>query len=442
MNEAAALDRHAERLHAQGLERVHRRTDRIFLYLLPLQWLFGILIATVATPQTWIGTEGSTHVHLWAAVLLGGAANLVPAFLAWKQSGAALTRYAIAIGQLTFCALLIHLTGGRIETHFYVFGSLAFLAAYRDWKVLLVATVIVAVEHLIRGMWFPRYVFGAFTASPWRVLEHAAYVLFEDLILLITMGHSLAEMRAASRAQARAALLTTQLRNEKAEVETRIQEAVQASLRDKVDSALHGIQAISAGVTLTARSTNEMAERARRSSLLATTGSQKLGETNEHIRGLVNDVQRSLDKVKALEASSLEIGEVSSLIQKVAFQTNLLALNAAVESARAGEHGRGFAVVADEVRTLAGNTSKAAARIEEIARAINGDARETAAFIASTASGADESISRADEAESALREIDLATEEITRLLEELASTTEQQSSQSQALAAQVQDLGR
>jgi len=34
-------------------------------------------------------------------------------------------------------ALLIHLSGGRIETHFHVFGSLAFLAFYLDWPVLI-----------------------------------------------------------------------------------------------------------------------------------------------------------------------------------------------------------------------------------------------------------------------------------------------------------------
>ena len=48
-------------------------------------------------------------------------------------------------------ALLIHLTGGRIETHFHVFGSLAFLAFYRDWRVLVPATVVVALDHLLRG---------------------------------------------------------------------------------------------------------------------------------------------------------------------------------------------------------------------------------------------------------------------------------------------------
>ena len=41
-------------------------------------------------------------------------------------------------------ALLIHLSGGRIETHFHVFGSLAFLALYRDWRVLVTASAVVA----------------------------------------------------------------------------------------------------------------------------------------------------------------------------------------------------------------------------------------------------------------------------------------------------------
>ena len=44
-------------------------------------------------------------------------------------------------------ALLIHLTGGRIETHFHIFGSLAFLAFYRDWKVMISASVVVVIDH-------------------------------------------------------------------------------------------------------------------------------------------------------------------------------------------------------------------------------------------------------------------------------------------------------
>ena len=80
-------------------------------------------------------------------------------------------------------ALLIHLTGGRIETHFHVFGSLAFLAFYRDWRVLIPATIVVALDHMLRGLFWPQSVYGVLVASQWRWLEHAAWVVFEDVFL-------------------------------------------------------------------------------------------------------------------------------------------------------------------------------------------------------------------------------------------------------------------
>ena len=84
-------------------------------------------------------------------------------------------------------ALLIHLTGGRIETHFHVFGSLAFLAFYRDWRVLVPATIVVALDHLLRGIFWPQSVYGVLVASQWRWLEHAAWVLFEDVFLVVVV---------------------------------------------------------------------------------------------------------------------------------------------------------------------------------------------------------------------------------------------------------------
>jgi methyl-accepting chemotaxis protein len=70
-----------------------------------------------------------------------------------------------------------------------------------------------------------------------------------------------------------------------------------------------------------------------------------------------------------ISEKSARIGEITAIIESIAFQTNILALNVAVEAARAGEEGRGFAVFAGEVRTLAQRASSAAREIKDLIEA-------------------------------------------------------------------------
>ena len=183
---------------------IYRRTDRLFAWLMGFQWVAGIVFAVWVSPLAWSGTASRIHLHVWAAVVLGGIVSLFPALLALLRPGQASTRYTIAVAQMLMSALLIHLTGGRIETHFHVFGSLAFLAFYRDWRVLVPATVVVALDHMLRGLFWPQSVYGVLVASEWRWVEHAAWVIFEDVFLVVSCLRSSAEMR--DRAERTAAL--------------------------------------------------------------------------------------------------------------------------------------------------------------------------------------------------------------------------------------------
>src|SRR2546422_3592973 len=189
------IRRRAEELFREHRLRIYRRADRLFAGLMLLQWVAAILAAFWISPLTWAGRFSHTHIHVWAALFLGGAITLFPACLALFRPGRASTRYVVASGQVLMSGLLIHLSGGRIETHFHVFGSLAFLAFYRDWTVFIPATVLVAADHFLRGVYWPQSVYGVLTAGSWRWLEHAGWVLFEDAFLINACLQSLREMR-------------------------------------------------------------------------------------------------------------------------------------------------------------------------------------------------------------------------------------------------------
>ena len=120
--------RPAAELLQEHLQAVYRRTDKTFAVLMVIQWFAGVGAALWISPRAWAGTTASLHPHVVAAVLLGGVITALPVTLALTRPGLAITRHVIAVSQMLISALLIHLTGGRIETHFHVFGSLAFLA--------------------------------------------------------------------------------------------------------------------------------------------------------------------------------------------------------------------------------------------------------------------------------------------------------------------------
>ena len=195
---AMPLDR-AEELFQQHQQEIYRNTDRLFARLMLFQWVGAVLLALLISPRTWAGEASEVHVHVWAAIFLGGAITLFPVWMTRLFPGSVATRHVVAVSQMLMSALLITLTGGRIETHFHVFGSLVFLSFYRDWRVLIPATVIVALDHFIRGVYWPYSVYGVLSASPLRTLEHAAWVLFEDFFLILTCRRSVAEMRAIAK---------------------------------------------------------------------------------------------------------------------------------------------------------------------------------------------------------------------------------------------------
>ncbi|MDR3634422.1 MAG: response regulator [Isosphaeraceae bacterium] len=205
LHEAIALPvaRRTEELFEERRQEVARETDKLFAGLMVAQYAAGITAALLISPRAWAGTSSSIHANVWAAVVLGGLIASLPIAFALFRPATVLTRHVVAVGQMLMGSLLIHLSGGRIETHFHIFGSLAFLSFYRDWRVLVTASLVVAADHLLRGLYWPRSIFGILAAGPWLWVEHVGWVVFEDVFLIGSCLRGVRGMRGGAEQRAR-----------------------------------------------------------------------------------------------------------------------------------------------------------------------------------------------------------------------------------------------
>lgn len=218
---------------------IYKRTDRLFLWLMGGQWLLAIVLALFVSPQAWVGEDQShlNQLNLLAAIGLGGLFCGVPALVAWKRPGADFTRHTIAVGQMLVSALFIHLTGGRMATQFHIFGALAFLAIYRDWKVLATATAVIAADLVVVGNWWPKSVFGELTVRPWYAWEHLGWVLFADTFLVLSIRDSIHTLLDTARNQVQMQTVNETIERKVAERTSQLKEEngerkrVQAALR-------------------------------------------------------------------------------------------------------------------------------------------------------------------------------------------------------------------
>jgi signal transduction histidine kinase len=191
----AGVPSRIQQLTEEHLQLVRAGTDRMFAGLMAGQYVVTVLIALLISPKTWDGAASRVHPHLWAALVFGFVIAALPIYFSLTRPGRTETRHVNAAGQVLFSALLIHVTGGRIETHFHIFGSLAILAFYRDWRVIITASAIVALDHLLRGFFLPESVYGVLWSPWWRTAEHAAWVVFEDIFLCLSIRRGIGDMR-------------------------------------------------------------------------------------------------------------------------------------------------------------------------------------------------------------------------------------------------------
>ncbi|AHJ73706.1 methyl-accepting chemotaxis protein [Kosakonia sacchari] len=130
-------------------------------------------------------------------------------------------------------------------------------------------------------------------------------------------------------------------------------------------------------------------------------------------------VTQAINTMQSIEVASAKIGDITSVIDGIAFQTNILALNAAVEAARAGEQGRGFAVVAGEVRNLASRSAQAAKEIKTLIDSTTESVATGSRFVRLAGDSMTDIVASIDSVSVIMREISVATSEQMKGIQEI-----------------------
>lgn len=344
----------------------------------------GLMLLAVAFNALFLwgmGAEmGDTHWQWWGfgPLAIGAAGYALANRWTWA-------RWSMAGALVLLLTLQLHLATTLPFRYLNVLFAVALLVMYRRWQVVAGAGLIWTVDVVIVNssmlgwpqLWAAIGLLAAHTAwmarMAWahRKLEGE---WFEIDFLIRAMGQggtirlNLDVLRADSDIGKRLKEVQARMAKAVAEVQnatTGVQEAAQVltsssdALRGRTNSTASGLREVAMSLEQISVIVQSSAQASQDARVQAAKATDKAAEG----KSLVSKV---VDTMQAIDKSSKQITEITSVIEAIAFQTNLLALNAAVEAARAGEQGRGFAVVAAEVRSLAKRSSDAAREIKRL----------------------------------------------------------------------------
>ncbi|MDB4983242.1 MAG: rpfC [Myxococcales bacterium] len=205
------------RLYAEYRQELCQRTDRMFMWLLLAQWLAAVVTALWSSPAVWNGSLSQLPPLVLKAFGLGAAIASLPMYVAFKYPGSMLTRQEIAIGQGLITSLLIHVSGGHFEMRYAVFASLAFLAMYRDITVVLLATLISSLDHVLGCFFWPKSLYGVMHVGGGAWIQHVSMMAFENVLLALAIRKSQEDMLGTAKKQATLDSSRTALEREVAE---------------------------------------------------------------------------------------------------------------------------------------------------------------------------------------------------------------------------------
>ena len=255
-----------EALIRTGENQNRARNHQLFVWLLTAQWAIAVCLAASLFPS---------RTAAWPLTLIIGGLLAVPCLLLIRfQADRSSTRYALAAAQAGFSAVFIHLSSGQAGSHFHIFGSLAFLALYRDWKILPVAAGVMLSAQLAASQIWTDSLAAVPTPTLTEIIQFAGWLAFEGVALSWLCVLSRREMIRGSQRQVQHQQLLDELeqrvreRTRALETEMQARESTAQELRHNEQRHRNLVATVPMGI-------------------FETTRSGKINFANPHLMGLI-----------------------------------------------------------------------------------------------------------------------------------------------------------
>jgi len=448
---------------------------------------FMLIVLALHLPFIIYFVPNGYGTHLQGAV--PGVITIFASFFAYYfAKGTLLSRAVIAVSLMIMSMIVIMQQLGRIEMHFHIFSMLAFLIIWRDWKVLLIGALAIAIHHLVSvPLQLANITIGGVPYVPYgdscdwpTFFLHATFVVLETAILVFFSIRLRAQFTLANHV---AAILSTSSKHsdltlsfEHIKARSEGDKAFIESLStfylmiktsfdhlQNISSALNGVASESVEVaeanrvqltrqntfimdaassvdTMNAtlldisQTTQSTAKATADAQSLALASDVKVNETVQQMQALTEQINTVKGVIDQLAADTLSISSTTDIINSIAEQTNLLALNAAIEAARAGEQGRGFAVVAEEVRALALRSGMATKEISDVIENLTSSASHAVSVMDKSQEQSLYAINIATQTNELLTKVTSAMDDIAQMSDKVAMAMQEQKSSSTSVS--------
>ncbi|WP_010098079.1 methyl-accepting chemotaxis protein [Ornithinibacillus scapharcae] len=280
-----------------------------------------------------------------------------------------------------------------VEYHFSIFMILASLVYFENIYLIIVSTVIFAIQHLLGYFAVPELICGTDNYPFLLLMIHAFFLIITSTVTIIQLKarqnfnkimiekeekqNSIIAELMEKISTTSTELLTTVNKLEKDGIDSNnTSNEINKSVQKMVSGTLHQLEESENSFTILDKihidvqqiieQTTYTVDSSKRTLDQAYNGNESMLITEQmmnHINGAVQQIDHVTDQ---LNRNSNQMHDSLSQISRIASQTHLLALNASIEASHAGEAGKGFAVVAKEVRKLANQSQQYATMISSV----------------------------------------------------------------------------